>query len=74
MKISNRAKGSLCIMCAAFFFALMNMFVKLAGDLPSIEKSFFRNIVAAVIAFAALIKNREGFMWRKGSLHGRNTL
>ncbi|MGN0162612.1 MAG: EamA family transporter, partial [Candidatus Ornithomonoglobus sp.] len=48
----------------------MNMFVRLAGDLPSIEKSFFRNIVAAVIAAVTLIKGRESFMWHKGSLPG----
>lgn len=67
---SDKAKGVLCIIASAFCFALMNMFVRLAGDLPSVEKSFFRNIVAAVIAAAALIKGRESFMWQKGSLPG----
>ncbi len=67
---SDKAKGALCIIASAFCFALMNMFVRLAGELPSIEKSFFRNIVAAVIAAATLIKNRESFMWQKGSLPG----
>lgn len=70
MAISNRAKGALCIMTSAFCFALMNMFVRLSGDLPSIEKSFFRNAVAAVIAFVALIKNKESFKWHKGSFPG----
>ncbi|MGN0181592.1 MAG: DMT family transporter [Candidatus Ornithomonoglobus sp.] len=67
---SDKAKGALCIIASAFCFALMNMFVRLAGDLPSIEKSFFRNIVAAVIAAVTLIKSRESFMWQKGSLPG----
>lgn len=70
MRISDRAKGALLIIVSAFCFALMNMFVKMAGDLPSIEKSFFRNLVAAVIALVMLIKNRESFIWNKGSLPG----
>ena len=41
------------IILSAFFFACMNVSVRLAGDLPSVEKSFFRNLVAAV--FAAII-------------------
>lgn len=35
----------------------MNMFVKMAGDLPSIQKSFFRNFVAAVFAAGVVLKN-----------------
>lgn len=71
MKIrSNTAKGALCIIASAFCFALMNMFVRLAGDLPPIEKSFFRNIVAAVIAAAMLLRERGSFKWQKGSLPG----
>ena len=35
------------IILSAFFFACMNVSVRLAGDLPSIQKSFFRNLVAA---------------------------
>ncbi|WRK52567.1 hypothetical protein SD457_19835 [Coprobacillaceae bacterium CR2/5/TPMF4] len=37
------------IILAAFFFAAMNVFVKLAGDIPSIQKSFFRNLIAAFL-------------------------
>ena len=49
MKDKNR--GIICIILSAFSFALMALFLKLSGDLPAIEKSFFRNLVAAVIAF-----------------------
>ncbi len=38
------------IILSAFFFACMNVSVRLAGDLPSVQKSFFRNLVAAVFA------------------------
>ena len=46
------------IILSAFFFACMNVSVRLAGDLPSVEKSFFRNLVAAVFAAIILCKNR----------------
>lgn len=60
-------KGVQLIILSAFFFALMNVFVKLSGDLPSIQKSFFRNLVACFFAAGMLIKNKEGFGWRKGN-------
>ena len=46
------------IILSAFSFACMNVSVRLAGDLPSVEKSFFRNLVAAVFAAIVLCKNR----------------
>ena len=45
----------------------MNMFVRLSGDLPSIEKSFFRNFVAMIISFLMIIRNKDGFRWGKGN-------
>ena len=51
MKIKDKYKGIFYIILAAFGFAFMNLFVKLAGDLPAIEKSFFRNLVAVFYAF-----------------------
>lgn len=57
MKQENYAKGMLMIIMSAFFFACMNICVRLAGNLPSIEKSFFRNFVAAIFAALILFKN-----------------
>lgn len=54
--MSKKNQGIIYILSAAFFFALMNLFVKLAGDIPTIQKSFFRNIVAAFVAFFMLKK------------------
>ena len=57
--MSNRTKGILLLILSAFFFACMNMFVKLSGDeLPVFQKVFFRNAMASVIAFIVLIKNK----------------
>ena len=33
-------------MFAAFGFSMMSVFIRLAGDVPTAEKAFFRNIVA----------------------------
>lgn len=63
--MNNTRKGMICIILAAFFFATMNVFVKLAGDLPSIQKSFFRNLVAAIFAFGILLKSKQGFTYKK---------
>ena len=42
MKTKKKYMGILYIIISAFCFALMAMFVRLAGDLPSVQKSFFR--------------------------------
>lgn len=67
MKISNKYKGIFYIILAAFGFAFMNLFVKLAGDLPAIEKSFFRNLVAIFFAFIVMKKKNISFSIPKES-------
>lgn len=53
------------IISAAFFFALMNLFVKLSGDLPVWQKSLFRNLVAMFIALSVVIKNKTSLRIEK---------
>ena len=57
MQKENYLKGMLMIILSAFCFACMNVCVRLAGDIPSVQKSFFRNLVAAVFAASILCKN-----------------
>ena len=66
--MSKRYRGIVYIILSAFCFAFMNMFVRMAGGLPSVQKSFFRNFVAAVFAFAILLKDRVPFRCRRGNL------
>ena len=66
--LSNRQKGTLCIILSAFCFAWMNAFVRLAGDLPFIQKSFFRNLVALTFALVMLLRQKGKFLPRKGPL------
>ncbi len=56
---NDKTKGIIYIIISAFFFALMGLFVKLSGDLPIIQKSFFRNAVACVFAFVLITKNKQ---------------
>lgn len=64
----SRKKGIICIIAAAFFFALMNLFIRLSGDVPTMEKSFFRNAVAAVISFIMIKRKGESFRPKEGNL------
>ena len=61
MEIKPKYRGIFFILLAAFCFACMNVCVRLAGDVPTIQKSFFRNIVAFAIAAYVIIKNGNGF-------------
>lgn len=66
MKSINKA--ILYIISAAFFFSLMNTFVRLSGDLPSIQKSFFRNFIALIFAFVILQKQSNGISFKRENL------
>ncbi len=68
MKQTNRWVGILLILGAAAGFACMNLFVGLAGELPTMQKVFFRNLFAAAIVFVLLLFEKEKFRIRKGAL------
>ncbi|MCD8221049.1 MAG: DMT family transporter [Clostridiales bacterium] len=57
--IPQKYKGILCIIFSAFGFACMSVFVRLAGDIPSFQKSFFRNLIAALIALITILRSGE---------------
>lgn len=56
------------ILLAAFFFSLMSFLVRMAGDLPVMQKAFFRNIVASLVAIIILARTEEKFRIKKGSI------
>jgi drug/metabolite transporter (DMT)-like permease len=60
-------KGVLCLILSAFSFSLMSLFVRLAGDLPTFQKAFFRNLIATIAGAVALAKSGS-FKMQKGSL------
>lgn len=61
-KISQKSKGILYIMAAALGFAMMSLFVKLAGDLPAFQKAFFRNFVALIFIFIMMLREKVSFI------------
>ncbi len=60
--------GLIFILVAAFFFSLMTLFIRLAGDVPTFQKAFFRNAFAAVVAIILLARSEQGFKIKKESL------
>lgn len=62
MKFSlKKSLGILYILGAALCFALMNLFVNLSGDLPLMQKVFFRNALTSVVVFVVLLFQKEKF-------------
>ena len=54
---NNITKGIIFLIMSAFFFALMAVFVRLSGDIHFVQKAFFRNAVAFIIALGGTIKD-----------------
>ena len=61
MAVKKKYLGIIYIILSAFCFAFMFAFVRLAGDLPTMQKTFFRNFVALWFAVGVLIKNKIPF-------------
>lgn len=57
--MTNRHRGILSILFSAFGFALMSLFISLAGNLPTMQKMFFRNLVAATIAIIVFYRDMK---------------
>ncbi len=68
MKCKRKYIGIFYIVLAAFFFALMGMFVRLAGDLPAVQKSFFRNLVSLVFSGAILAREKVWFSGKRENI------
>lgn len=66
--MNSKTKGILCIVTAAFCFAFMSLCVRLVGDLPSMQKILFRNLLAFFIVGAGLVRKPEKLEIHKGDL------
>ncbi len=62
--------GIFFVIVDSFCFSLMTVFVRMSGDLPTMQKTFFRNFIAAIAAVIILARTPEGFRMKKGSLPG----
>lgn len=63
----EKIQGILYIILAGFFFSLMAFFVKCSGNLPTMQKAFFRNAVAMIVSIVLLARSEEGFYIKKSS-------
>lgn len=59
--MKGQLKGIVCIVIAAIGFSLMTFFVRLSGDLPTMQKAFFRNAFALIIAISTMLMKKERF-------------
>ena len=56
----NYISGIVCILLAAFFYAVMPVMVRLLGaEIPPFAQVFLRYIVAASVAFGFVIRKKE---------------
>lgn len=67
MTIANKKLGILFSILSALSFALMAVFVRLAGDLPTMEKALFRNIIALVVSTVMIFKEKTKLSVPRGS-------
>ena len=65
---SDRTQGILFIIASAFCFALMNLFIRLTGDVPTLQKCFFRNFFALLIAGGTLLRYKVPLKTGSGNL------
>lgn len=58
------------ILTSAFCFALMNVCIRAAGEVPTVQKVLFRNLIAMFVATGVLLRSGGGFL----PTHKRNVL
>ena len=63
-------RAIILIITSAFCFAVMNLCVSMSGDVPVIQKTFFRNFFAMLIASVTMIKNKHYILPKKGERTG----
>lgn len=56
--MDNKKKSILLILTSSFAFAVMQSMVKLAGNLPTFEKVFVRNLISLFIALFVIYKDK----------------
>ena len=66
--LSQKTKGILYVVVAAFGFSMMSLFVKLSGDLPAFQKAFFRNFIALLFILAMMRREKIPFRPEKGNI------
>lgn len=66
--MNKKTLAILYMSISALAFSTMSLFVKLSGDIPTMQKSFFRNIIAALIALVIILIEKEDLRVPKNSI------
>lgn len=67
-KLSQKAKGVICILIAGLGFSLMSVFVRLTGPgVPTFQKAFFRNFIALLLVGVIMVRDRTSPIPEKGN-------
>lgn len=65
---SRLMKGIALMLLASFGFSSMSACIKLAGDIASLQKAFFRNLISVVIVILAMAKRHETVSCRRENM------
>ena len=65
LKMNNTTKGIIALLISSLGFSLMALLVKYSGDLPTVQKAFFRNFVAMLVALTLALYYREKLFGRR---------
>ena len=74
LRLPQKYKGLCCALLAAICFSGMTAFIHLSGDLPTMQKAFFRNFPALVFTSAVMLKKKMPFLpdpVNRGAMAGR---
>ena len=63
--MNNVVKGIIALIISSLGFSLMSFFVKYAGDLPTVQKTFFRNFISMLIALALVLYHKESLFGKR---------
>ncbi len=66
--MKKHSQGIILIICAGLFFSFMTFFVRISGDLPTMQKTFFRNVFPVIFAAITLARSEKKFYIRKDSI------
>ncbi|WP_411843477.1 DMT family transporter [Salinicoccus sp. HZC-1] len=59
--MNSTVKGIIALIISSLGFSLMAVFVKYSGDLPTVQKVFFRNFIAMLMALGFVVYYKEKF-------------
>ena len=66
--MKQKNQGILLVICAGLFFSFMTFFFIFSGDLPTMQKTFFRNLFPSFVAALTLARSEQKFHIEKSNI------